>query len=321
MRLVFTALILTAFAPLAFAAKAKDCSKLLTKASIAQAAKERVKTAKFLIKQNLAQNTYVARWKVSLNDARDVMPRQGETLVVGVTTPERKAWMEKIGYQSIGIILNGLPEEKHGSAFLRLGDKFYSEDRIREGREPLSFTNVLAKANKSLGYMEVTFFVSPEEMQAVQDFVDARAADAIKAKFDIRGTKQGEPIHPVWTHTGDNLVNESCAAVVLSWTTEDWLQHYDKADVLRKLRDRLNLNWTYVANRIMWENFRNPAVNMVTLHRIDRSKKDLEGNLLENLSWGGVRGLFPFAFVADAPNTSSSKFESERIPLAQWLGE
>jgi hypothetical protein len=274
------------------------------------------------VKSDLADHAYVADWKVKFDDERDTMPREGETLVVGVTAKENEEWMEKIGQNSIGLILNGLPEEAHGSAFLRIGNKFYSEDRIRVGRSPLNFTNVIRKATRSLGYMEVTFNVSPEEMKALQDFVDARGAKKIIAKFDVpRGPKKGEPLTPVWTHTGDNLLKESCAAVVLSWTNEDWLAHYDKAEPLRRLRERLHLNWTYVANRLMWENFRNPSANYITLHRIDRSDKNLVEDFMKNLSWGSVRGLFPFAFVSDNPDTSSSKFESERIPLAQWLGE
>lgn len=327
MRILVTSFLLIAtsaslFISTADAAAKNDCARLLNKTVLNELAKTRKKNAQYLKKHGLANNAYVARWNVSYKDDRDLMPRQGETLVVGVTSDERHQWMEKVGRHSIGLILNGLPEEKHGSAFLRIGDKFYSEDRIREGRDPLSFLSVLAKAHKSLGYMEVTFFVTPEEMQAVQDFIDARGDNAIKAKFDIpRGPKKGEVIHPKWTHTGDNLINESCAAAALSWTNEDWLVHYDRPEPLRRLRDRLNLHWTTVANRIVWENFRNPAVSMITLHRIDRSKKNLVGHMMKNFSWNTVRGLFPFAFVADAPDTSSSKFESDRISLAEWLGE
>ncbi len=76
-----------------------------------------------------------------------------------------------------------------------------------------------------------------------------------------------------------------------------------------------------MARRMIWEGFRNPMVSYVTLHRIDASgkKQSLADGFMDNLGWGRVRGLYPYAFIPDNPSTTSDKFESYRITLDEWL--
>jgi len=300
------------------------CTKLLEVET--QERPSHKKLAQNLVELGLADHAYAALWQFKNPAGQGPYAENGEALVVGLKKQDEEKWMNEIGHRSIGFMISGLPEEASSTAFLRIGNKFYSEDRIRYGRGPRNFIkDVLKKFNRSFGYTEATFIMTEAEIKLIQDFIDARGERKIKAQFDVskKGPFKGSVIKPVWVHSGEDLLEESCAAAVMSFIDEKWLAHYDskKAAALRKIKEKYNLNWTYVARRLIWENFRNPKASYITLHRIDASEKAEQyvSGFSDSLGWGHIRGLYSYAFIPDNPHTSSDKFESVRISLSDYL--
>lgn len=285
----------------------------------------RVKSAKLIEQLGLTEQTYVANWRFKSQKGQGPFAKEGETLVTALKEEDYPAWLEKIGKRSIGLMVTGLPEEAGSRAFFRIGDKFYSEERLRLGKAPRTMLDVIANETRSLGYTESTFLMTVSEISTIQKFIDARGAGEIIAQFDIskKGPFKGDVIYPVWTHTGTDLLEESCAAAATSFVDEKWLVHYSpsEANKLRKIGEKYNIKWTHVGRRLIWENFRNLNVSMITIHRANRSKygMDTPTNLIDRIGWGKLRGLYPYAFIPDNPDTSSNQYISVRIPLVDWL--
>lgn len=304
------------------AQKSAECDSLLLPSAqqIKAGRKVRQKMASDLKRWGYADQAYVAEW--SIPDAKNAGPflQEGETLVLGVTTAQYDDWYEKIGRRSIGLMLNGLPEENPGSAFIRIGNLWMSDTVIQDAVALRDLRRTIQNFKAKKGLTEVTFLLSEEEMAAVMKFFDSRRGRQIRAQFDTKDVRKGQKINPKYAHTGDDLKLESCAAACTSFVSDLWLDHYEEAEVLRLLRERLGLNSTFVARRMLWENFRNPSAAMMTEFRIERSSRGLQDDFRANNGWGHIRGLYPYAYIPDGGlEHATSKYKSRRLTLDEYL--
>jgi hypothetical protein len=266
---------------------------------------------------DLGRYAYMAYWKDANTDSP--WTRKGNTLVVGTTAETTDKWMDTIGDHSIGLMLNGLPEDGPGTAILRVGNTIYYYGAIqgrgtRTDRKVLDARPYLQALHRS-GRVEATFILKPRELQAVREFVEARGRGEVIAQTPLRGYRVGEPLKPRFKHTGTSLHFESCAGACTSPFDYRWHDHSELGDILRSITDQNGLDPTHVAKRLIWSNFRNPYTSAITLHRIDLSKKNLVDNFQANLSWGPLRGLASWSGIPDPKPARAGHNPETRVPL------
>ena len=286
---------------------------------------KREKIARKLLRSKMKDRTYVARWEAKHDKAQGPFTKTGEILVTGVEKSDYDTWMDLIGKNSIGIGLFGIPESGGGVAYLRIGDKFFTHEGAAAGRKPKQFKRVFDQGDvwfTDVGLTEATIPMTPSEIKAILEFYEQRNTAAIVAQHDFRGYNEGEIIEPDYSHTGNNLVNESCAKACTSFLSDLWYEHMEDqvlANKLRKIRKKYNLNPNFVARANVWMNFRNPAAH-ATVMRTDVSKKDLTDNFINDNSWGTIRGLYPYAFMPDGSKKHSvESYSSYRMTLEEYL--
>ncbi|HRK08591.1 MAG TPA: hypothetical protein PLZ57_12540 [Pseudobdellovibrionaceae bacterium] len=266
----------------------------------------RVRMARALVRSGLEDFAYIAKWRLKRDADAGPYPRQGEFLSVGVPRDKFAAWKREIGEKTIGIGFDGTPADP-GSASLRVGNQYYSFSAIQQGRGP-SPVSVSQR-------VEATFYVTPAEMRAVVEFLEARGRGEIVAARDIRGgPRAGEPIRPSFDYNSANLVQESCAGACTSFASPLWLQHYAGARILENLRERLVLYSQQAARGTVWRHARVP--NLMAITQFDVAANT---NFIETNRWGTLRSIPVYSHIPDPPTGSSSALTARRIPLADYL--
>lgn len=295
-----------------------------------------------LVRAGLDAYAYMVQWKSSAA-SKGPWLEEGNMLVNGVTREQVKKWMKTVGKSSIGIGLNRLPENRPKLGYLRIGDEFYEFMDIQrsEGATDDVYTAsfvdyVLSlrenRKGKYYHFTEVTIPMTAAEMRAIRRFIGARKNGKIKAKFDIPGRKRtytdssmervterfeayeaGQEIDPVMGEEWGDLFVESCAAACTSWLNPLWLEHYDRAEELRRIIKKYHLDFTHVDTRYVWHNFRNPQVGAVTLFGIEDSQIGLTDDFIRKNTLHKVRGLAKWGTIPDP------KSGGQRYLLRDWL--
>ncbi len=267
----------------------------------------RVRMSRALIRVGLEDFAYIAKWRLKTGADAGPYPRQGEFLSVGVTREKFSGWMREIGEKTIGIGFDGTAADP-GSASLRVGNQHYSYYGIQSGTAPTT---------SNFGHrVEATFYVTPAEMRAVTEFLEARGRGEIVAARDIRGgPRAGEPIRPSFDYNSANLVQESCAGACTSFASPLWLQHYAGARILENLRERLALYSQQAARGTVWRHARVPNLMAITQFGIDANS----GSFIETNRWGTLRSIPIYSHIPDPPTGTSSALTARRVPLADYI--
>jgi hypothetical protein len=275
--------------------------------SAIEGAEGRVRMARALVRSGLEDFAYIAKWRLKPGADSGPYPRTGEFLSVGVTREKFTAWKREIGEKTIGIGFDGTTANP-GSASLRVGNQYYSYSGIQNGYAPSAVSNTQR--------VEATFYVTPAEMRAVVEFLQARGREEIVAARDIRGgPRAGEPIRPTFDYNSANLVQESCAGACTSFASPLWLQHYAGARILENLRERLALYSQQAARGTVWRHARVPNLMAITQFSVDAQA----GSFIQTNRWGTLRSIPIYSHIPDPPTGSSSALTARRIPLADYL--
>lgn len=275
--------------------------------------------ARALVKAGLADTAYAVEWSLKDGAEPGPYPRSGSFVSNGVPMDRFQAWLKAVGKETIGLGITGLGAAGNlQSAGLRVGEMYYPYGRIFGGKKPIKFTR-----KAELTFTEATFFVSPREMRAIEEFLRARGKGQILATRDIRGSvSEGEALNPKWDWRGDfhSVKKESCAGICTSFINLEWLEHYEGARILQRLRDRLQLEDTGVARAMVWRHIRSPEVMGLTQFGIyDVDGKALASNFIGENSYGTLRGLPVYGLIPDPQSGETTQLRSKRIPLQEWL--
>lgn len=285
-----------------------------TTTTLEKAFSDKVKYVKKL-KRDGFNNSYVSRWVVKEEKYQGPYAKSGEMVVVGVKSEQANEWMEKIGKKTIGLMVNGLPENNPGTAILRVGERLYTYNSIQRG----GIFTFAVEALKFNRLTESTFYVTPREMQEIHRFLKARMAREIVAKEDVgRSVKKGDVLEPTFDSEKITLTEESCAGACTSPFNPMWLKHFDHPEVLLNMVKRLDIEASHVAKHLIWRHARNPMLASITLFGIGKSDLELDTGLIENNKWGRLRGQPVYAIVPDVSKTSKTLW-SERLTLDEWL--
>lgn len=283
-----------------------------------------------LIEAGVDQTAYVVKWHAIKESARGPFPESGEFVVSGVPWSKAGHWMEAVGENTIGLMVDGLPESNPGSAELRVGNRYYSYRDVRSRREDRrEVYSLFYDVGSPRHYVtELTLTVTPEEKQAVLHFLAARQSGTLVAKTDIRGgAVAGEVIRPEFDIEKMGLSRESCAGACTSWFNPAWLKHYDAPEVLIALAERLELKPTPVAKQMIWGHVRRPGPMGITLFGIDRADigetsyrmPNLMSDFIHNNAWLKLRGMPAYGYIPDPVSGATETILSQRIPLTTWL--
>jgi hypothetical protein len=272
--------------------------------------------AKTLERHGLDRHAYMVKWKAPNVEAKiGPFNREGNTLVVGLESNQARAWMERVGKKTIGLMVTDIPENNPGTAGLRLGDEIWTYHGIRDGGSPESATQLLSNGGQ---YTETTFEVTPAQLAELKRFVRTRARHGIISDGTVRGYPEGTPITPEFDSSSFTMRNESCAAACTSPFDYRWLTHYDHGDVLKTVTASLMIAPTYVAKRNIWGNFRNPYASAITIFGINSSNRRLSEDFMRFNSWGYLRGLPQWGVMPDSADGSSGATTTIRHKLADW---
>lgn len=290
--------------------------------SIEQSQHSRKKMAQTLVDIGLDKSSYAVEWKLKDLKYKGPLETHGEFLVVGITrmTQNFQDWVEQVADHTIGLAVNGLPENNPGSAMLRIGRHFYGYDELNYNK---NMKSIDISSNEYLRqWTEVTYEVTPQEMQAILNFYKARTRGEIRAKFNMRnGIKKGDILRPDFDTESIGLTKESCAAICSSFYNSDWLAHYDNNQVLVQLKERLNLQPYHVAKQIIWANARRSHLAAVTMVGLERSQKQLTADFINANEWEKLRGMPAHGLIPDMPRGNSITIQSTRRTLTDWLDE
>jgi hypothetical protein len=293
--------------------------------------------AKRIKKSGLDQHAYAVDWSLPKNSTRGPWLGEGQLVVLGVTREQLGAWKNEVASVSMGFTVEGLPGRKLHTAGLRVRNKYYPHDRIAgwhraeglEGRPdpapPIQdVADMLATKThfKQRGMTEVTFLMSPAELDAIEAFLEARMNHRIVATEDVRVGRRtiaaGAEIRPAFDEQGTSLLDESCAGACMSWLNRDWLEHYQAPKALIEIAAKYHLEPTHVARRALWSNARNPMAGGLTLFNIETSNRALIEDFIANNGWDRIRGQERgWGFIPDNPG--SKTYQSSRSPIGEWL--
>jgi hypothetical protein len=322
----------TSIATRSWAALCEDVFRGIRTANpIAAGPSHRVQAAQALVDLDLGMQSYVVRWRSLDPNARGPFPERGEFLVSGVPKDKIEAWMEKVGENSVGLVISALPERNPGTASLRVGKRYFTFSDIQAARvsDDGSFISKVQQA--AWGYSELTLPISKAEQQHILDFILARQEGRILARRDLRGGPQaGQSIRPSFDSEAFTLRKESCAAACTSWFDPKWLSHYDGAEPLLAIAERLDLKPTYIAKQMLWGHVRQPGPIGLTLFGIDRDPGQvrmpgrsegprLMADFIRQNEWFKVRGMPAHGYIPDPIRGRTGTIQSERIPLNEYL--
>ncbi len=295
------------------------------------ASPDRVRVAQSMVDLGLSQTAYVVRWQSTSPTARGPFPERGEFLVSGVPKDKIEAWMEKVGSESVGLVISGLPERNPGTASLRIGDRYFTFSDIQKDEASDDGSFIAKVRQASWGYSELTLPISKAEQQHILDFILARQEGRVLARRDLRGgPRAGQPIRPSFDSEAFTLREESCAAACTSWFDPKWLAHYEGAEPLRAIAERLNLRPTYIAKQMLWGHVRQPGPIGLTMFGIDRDPNQvrlpgraggpqLMADFIHQNEWFKVRGMPAHGYIPDPLRGRTGTIQSERIPLNDYL--
>ena len=336
MKSLVSLLTLTATLALPFAAasvaRADELPGLLCKTVFDSPVTAISATGKKLKRAGLSAQAYVTDWSTLSAKGTGPFRSEGAMLVSPIKSTELATWMEKIGNDSIGFMVEKLPENIGHTAHLRVGDELYTFNEIQTDdfrvignantREIRKLTSMI-QADSRYAYTELTIPVSRAEKAAVLEFLELRRSAQFIAQFDVkRGPKKGELIDPDFDDARCTLLKESCGGTATSPFNPLWLEHFKSpaAKVLSAMADRLNLEATPVAKRTIWAHVRNPETPVMTLIGVDRSENaDLQHEFIRDNSWGHLRGLPIYGLMPDPQSGKTSTIKSTRTPLNEWL--
>jgi hypothetical protein len=257
---------------------------------------------------------------------------QGGALVATVVPGTFKAWMNKVGKQSIGFHDNGTPDDYGGSGMLRVGDQYYPYFAINEGGSP-------EKMDLDITGTEVTFMVTPAEMGAFKAFYRARSLRLIT-------DKRGEVMAPEFNgHGPSNTKQEGCTGACTSSMNPRWtaafkrnipaLRKYgqqhnipdlaaitdDAADVIEAFTARTGASQQTSSKVLVRSHFGKSS--MVTVFNRYQAKDPISTLAWRSSGdWGVWNGLGTPALVPDAPNDKpKATVQTQRIPLKQFIDE
>lgn len=226
---------------------------------------------KALMRMGLEDTSYVTRWALTPAGRQSALgrfPAKGEFIVTGLPTVKFNTWMNQVGKDTVGLVLDDHPSNSPGTASLRIGKHYFSFRDIRDlndGRfQPSRF--------ESSALTELTLPITVAEQKAILDFIKTRQRHEVIAKHSRgAGVKQGEPIAPEFDSNKFTLAEESCAAACTSWFDRRWLEHYDAPAALLRLVERFDLKATFVAKQMVWGHVRLPGPIGITIFGLDRA--------------------------------------------------
>lgn len=270
-----------------------------------------------LVRLGLSNTAYVTKWALTPQGKQTAKGRfadRGEFVVAGIPSSKLDAWMNRVGKDTVGLVISGHPADNPGTASLRVG-KFYFEfnDVRRRSDEfrPDSFSND--------ALTEITLPIPAAEQKAILDFIKARQRDQIIAKHSRgAGVKKGEPIRPEFDSRKFTLAEESCAGACTSWFDRRWLEHYDAPEALLRLAERFDLQATFVAKQMVWGHVRLPGPLGLTIFDIDNAP-ELQAAFREKNEWHSVRGIPAYGYIPDPKSGQTGTIKSKRLTLDEWL--
>lgn len=278
----------------------------------------KVDYTKALVRMGLEKTSYVTRWALTPAGRQTALgrfPAKGEFVVTGIPSTKYNAWMNQVGKDTVGLVLNGHPSNGPGTASLRVGKNYFSfsdlQD-INEGRfQPSRF--------ESDSLTELTLPITVAEQKAILDFIKARQRREIVAKHSRgAGVKEGEPIAPDFDSSKFTLAEESCAGACTSWFDRRWLEHYDAPAALLRLVERFDLKATFVAKQMVWGHVRLPGPIGITIFGLEQSP-DLMASFREKNEWHTIRGIPAFGYIPDPKSGLTGTVKSRRMTLTEWL--
>lgn len=271
-----------------------------------------------LVRIGLSNTSYVTKWSLTpagRATSQGRFPAKGEFVVTGVPSAKINTWMNQVGKNTVGLVLDDLPENSPGTASLRIGRHYFEFWDVRDFNEgpfrPGKFEG---------GQMtELTLPITIPEQKAILDFIKARQHHAIIAKHSRgAGVKEGEPIAPEFDSHKFTLAEESCAAACTSWFDARWLEHYDAPAALKRLAEKFDLKSTFVAKQMVWGHVRLPGPIGITIFGIEYSP-ELMASFKEKNEWHTIRGIPAYGYIPDPKSGQTGTVKSKRMSLEEWL--
>ncbi len=274
--------------------------------------------AEALVRIGLSETAYVTKWSLTaagLQTSKGRFPARGEFVVTGVPSGKLTTWMNVVGKNTVGLVLDDHPDSSPGTASLRVGKHYFEFWDVRDAKErpvrPDPFTGGRLT--------ELTLPISAPEQKAILDFIQARQRREIIAKHSRgAGVKEGEPIAPDFDSHKFTLAEESCAAACSSWFDLRWLEHYDAPSALKRLVERFDLKATFVAKQMVWGHVRLPGPIGITIFSID-SAPELAESFREKNEWHSIRGIPAYGYIPDPKSGQTGTIKSKRLTLQEWL--
>lgn len=271
-----------------------------------------------LVRMGLEDTSYVTRWALTPAGRQSALgrfPAKGEFVVTGIPSAKFNTWMNQVGKDTVGLVLDDHPSNSPGTASLRVGKNYFSFWDIqdfKDGRfQPSRFV--------SNALTELTLPISAVEQKAILDFIKARQRHEIIAKHSRgAGVKEGEPIKPDFDSSKFTLAEESCAAACTSWFDRRWLEHYDAPAALLRLVEQYDLKATFVAKQMVWGHVRLPGPIGITIFGLEQSP-ELMASFREKNEWHTIRGIPAFGYIPDPKSGLTGTVKSKRMTLSEWL--
>lgn len=287
-------------------------------------------TAQILEHEGLADQAYVTEWKALTPEGQGPYRASGDMLVVPVKSENVDEWFNTIGRNSMGFMVEKLPENIGHTAHLRVGNRIFTYAELQFTRETDSNTLPVPKLLKQMqdrgfSYTELTIPMTKAEQDALIEFLEERRAGNIIAQFDVKnGPIKGETIRPDFDQKKCSLAKESCAAAATSPFNPIWLDHYTKpgGKILRDFAERMSLQPTFVAKRTLWAHVRNPQTPVMTLLGVDKSSiAGMQNDFVGTHQWGRLHGLPLYGHMPDPRSGRTTTIESKRTPLKEWMAK
>jgi len=274
--------------------------------------------ANALVNMGLEKTSYVTRWALTPAGKQTALgrfPAKGEFVVTGLPAVKFNTWMNQVGKNTVGLVLNGHPSDGPGTASLRIGKNYFSFRDVQDANDgrfqPDRF--------ESDSLTELTLPITVAEQKAILDFIKARQHREIVAKHSRgAGVKAGEPIAPDFDSSKFTLAEESCAGACTSWFDRRWLEHYDAPAALLRLVERFDLKATFVAKQMVWGHVRLPGPIGITIFGLEQSP-ELMASFREKNEWHTIRGIPAFGYIPDPKSGLTGTVKSKRMTLKEWL--
>lgn len=273
---------------------------------------------KALVRMGLEGTAYVTRWALTPAGRQSALgrfPSKGEFIVTGIPSVKFNTWMNQVGKDTVGLVLDDHPGNSPGTASLRIGKHYFYFREIQD----LSKGRFQPDRFESSALTELTLPITAAEQKAILDFIKSRQRHEVIAKHSRgAGVKEGEPIAPEFDSSKFTLAEESCAAACTSWFDRRWLEHYEAPAALLRLVERFDLKATFVAKQMVWGHVRLPGPIGITIFGLEHSP-DLMASFREKNEWHTIRGIPAFGYIPDPKSGLTGTVKSKRLTLTEWL--